>query len=162
MSACSYLLLNNFPNGTLESRTALLDNLFVGSSSSCTNSLIGLAEVIFHKMLKEKRWHNQTPWDHEWGLVSRDGRTNVKKEAQGNRKEKAACGQRRPIVVRLAGAKSHGWVLSTKDNNITLARLQAPVMGCRPKQRLTLAFRSFWDRVPALTLTEWDLYRSTQ
>lgn len=47
----------------LESRTALLEhNLFVGSSSSRTNSLIGLAEVIFHKMLKEKRWHSQKPW----------------------------------------------------------------------------------------------------
>ena len=41
--------------------------------------------------------------DHEWGLVSRDGRTNVKKEARGNWKEKAACGQKE------AYSGSAGW-----------------------------------------------------
>ena len=50
--------------------------------------------------------------DHEAGQESKGGNdgTAVKREAWGTRitKEKAAYGQRRPIVARLAGAKSHG------------------------------------------------------
>lgn len=36
-------------------------------------------------------------------------------------------------TYRVAGAKSDGQVLSTKDNKTTLARLPALVMGCRPR-----------------------------
>lgn len=174
IGGCSCLLLNScvMQDDTLESKAAQK------TQSLCriipillTVSWTGLRKGIFQDVVKrqhlfrrkddtmknseERPWTRTAKQRWNWSNKSRN-------EAQGTRKDKAVNGQRRPIMARLAGAKSHGWVRSTKDNNITAARLQAPVMGCRPRQRLTRAFRSFWDLIPTLTLTEWELDRSTQ
>lgn len=76
--------------------------------------------------------------DHEQGQES-NGKTFSKYRTGKIIQKRDAYGQSRPIVARLAEAKSQGWVLSSKDNNIHPARLQVPVMGSGPRQRLTLA-----------------------